>query len=206
LDATQWDDRYRTAREGQRVWSAVAPQLVQDTVSEWTPGRALDLATGEGRTAIWLAGQGWQVTGADFSSEAISQATDRARDAGLDVNWIVADATSWEPEERFDLITMMYLQLPAAVLTPLLAKVAGWLNPGGHLLVLSHDVANIETGAPGPRDPAVLHTPELLAGAVDASRIVRCETVRRYLATDPESAGDEKLAPYALDTILVATA
>jgi 2-polyprenyl-3-methyl-5-hydroxy-6-metoxy-1,4-benzoquinol methylase len=206
MDATQWDERYRTARDGQRVWSAVAPQLVQDTVAAWTPGRALDLATGEGRTALWLAGQGWQVTGADFSAEAIAQASEHGREAGLEVNWIVADATSWEPNERFDLITVMYLQLPAAELTPVLQKVAGWLNPGGHLLVLSHDVTNIETGAPGPKNPAVLHTPELLALAVDASRIVRCETVRRDLATDPESAGDEKLARYALDTILVATA
>jgi 2-polyprenyl-3-methyl-5-hydroxy-6-metoxy-1,4-benzoquinol methylase len=206
MDATQWDDRYRTARDGQRVWSAVAPQLVQETVSAWTPGRALDLATGEGRTAIWLAGKGWEVTGADFSAEAISQATEHGRDAGVDVNWTVADATSWEPNERFDLITVMYLQLPAAEITPVLQKVAGWLNPGGHLLVLSHDLKNSATGAPGPQNPDVLHTPELLAEAVDASRIVRCETVRRDLATDPESAGDEKLARYALDTILVATA
>ncbi|TFB91389.1 MULTISPECIES: bifunctional 2-polyprenyl-6-hydroxyphenol methylase/3-demethylubiquinol 3-O-methyltransferase UbiG [Cryobacterium] len=206
MDANEWDDRYRQAREGQdaRLWSALPAQLVQDTVTPWRAGRALDLATGDGRNAIWLAGRGWNVTGLDFSAEAIAQAGEHARAAGVDVTWLVADATTWQPEERFDLVTVMYLHLPEALFRTLLARALGWLAPGGHLLVLGHDRANIGAGGPGPGNPDILYTPELLASIVGPERVLRCETVSRDLATDPESPADT--GGVALDTILVATA
>ncbi|TFC17623.1 class I SAM-dependent methyltransferase [Cryobacterium algoritolerans] len=206
MDAHEWDDRYRQAREGHdaRLWSAVPAQLVQDTVAPWQPGRALDLATGDGRNAIWLAGRGWQVTGLDFSAEAIAQAGEHARAAGVHVDWLVADATTWQPEGRFDLVTVMYLHLPEVLFRTLLARMLGWLTPGGHLLVLGHDRANIGVGGPGPGNPDILYTPELLSSIVGPERVLRCETVSRDLATDPESPADT--GGVALDTVLVARA
>lgn len=217
MDATEWDTRYRLAREAQagragRLWSAVPAQIVQDTVSPFTPGRALDLATGDGRTAIWLAGHGWTVTAVDFSAEAIGQAEAHAADAGVSVDWEVGDATTWDPAgETFDLVTVMYLHLPEAALRSVLARAAGWLSPGGHLVALGHDRANLETGAPGPTNPDILYTPELLRSSIDpaslgACRVVRCETVRRDLATDPEAPGDGAAATFALDTLLIVEA
>ncbi|HSP76352.1 MAG TPA: class I SAM-dependent methyltransferase [Cryobacterium sp.] len=214
MDATEWDTRYRLAREAQagqagRLWSAVPAQIVQDTVGPWAPGRALDLATGDGRNAIWLAGRGWTVTAVDFSTEALGQAGAHAAEAGVSVDWQVGDATTWDPAgETYDLVTVMYLHLPEPALRSVLARAAGWLSPGGRLVVLGHDRANLETGAPGPRDPDILYTPELLQSSMDpaslgASRVVRCETIRRDLATDPEAPGDGDGAAYALDTLLV---
>lgn len=217
MDATEWDSRYRLAREASagragRLWSAVPAQIVQDTVSPFPPGRALDLATGDGRNAIWLAGHGWTVTAVDFSAEAIGQAGAHAAEAGVSVDWQVGDATVWEPAgESFDLITVIYLHLPEPALRAVLARAAGWLSPGGHLVALGHDRANLETGAPGPTDPDILYTPELLRSSIDpaslgACRVVRCETIRRDLATDPEAPGDRAAATFALDTLLVVEA
>ena len=206
-----WDERYREARRGRegRLWSAEPARIVTEAVSAWKPGSALDLATGDGRTAIWLATQGWQVTGVDFSAEAIALAGTHAADQGVQVNWLVADVLGWAPEDRFDLVTVMYLHLAEADLRRVLARAAGWVAPGGHLLVLGHDRANIAAGAPGPANPDVLYTPELLRSAVGAvvgaHGILRCETVRRDLATDPEGPEGSLAAGYALDTILVAT-
>jgi SAM-dependent methyltransferase len=206
MDASEWDIRYRLARESReaRLWSATPPQILRDTVASWPPGTALDLATGDGRTAIWLAREGWSVTAVDFSAEAIDQARTHAADAAVDVTWVVADATTWSPDERFDLVTVIYLHLSEEVLRRTLARAAEWVAPGGHLLLLGHDRTNVGTGAPGPTNPDVLYTPDLLRSAASALRIVRCETVRRDLATDPEAAGDGP--GYALDTVLVATA
>lgn len=206
MHANEWDDRYRQAREGHdaRLWSALPAQLVQDTVALWQPGRALDLATGDGRNAIWLAGRSWNVVGLDFSAEAIAQAREHARNAGVDVDWLVADATTWQPEERFDLVTVMYLHLPEALFRALLVRALGWLAPDGHLLVLGHDRANIAAGGPGPGNPDILYTPALLSSIVGPERVLRCETVSRDLTTDPESPADT--GGTALDTILVATA
>jgi len=206
MDAHEWDIRYRQARDGQdaRLWSALPAQLVQDTVAPWKPGRALDLATGDGRNAIWLAGRGWNVTGLDFSAEAIAQAAEHATASGVDVDWLVADATTWQPGERFDLVTVMYLHLPEALLRTLLTRALDWLAPGGHLLVLGHDRANIAAGGHGPGNPDILYTPELLSSIAGPEHILRCETVNRDMAADPESPADT--GGVALDTILVATA
>ena len=157
-DASVWDERYRQARGGRegRLWSAQPARIVTDAVSAWKPGTALDLATGDGRTAIWLATQGWSVTGVDFSAEAIELAGTHAADQGVLVNWLVADVVSWAPEDRFDLVTVMYLHLAEEDLRRVLARAAGRVAPGGHLLVLGHDRANIGTGAPGPTNPDVL--------------------------------------------------
>ena len=216
MGASAWDARYREAGRGAgtRLWSALPPGIVLDTVSGWAPGRALDLATGDGRTAIWLATQGWSVTGVDFSAEAIGLARTHADDAGAEVTWLVADAVSWAPEERFDLVTMMYLHLPEADIRRVLARAAGWVAPGGHLLVVGHDRLNLGTGAPGPGNPDILYAPEILRSSVSDLDVLRCETVRRDLDTDPEGPDAPRTdgsrtdaAPrYALDTILVASA
>ncbi|WBM80225.1 class I SAM-dependent methyltransferase [Cryobacterium breve] len=205
MDANEWDSRYRQAQDGDhaRLWSAMPAKLVQDIVAPWTPGRALDLASGDGRNAIWLANRGWHVTGLDFSAEAIAQAREHARAAGVDVDWLVADATTWQTEERFDLVTVMYLHLPEELFRIVLARALGWLAPGGHLLVLGHDRGNINAGGPGPGNPDILYTPELLSSIVGQERILRCETVSRDLATDPESPADHA-GGVALDTVLVA--
>ena len=215
MDAAEWDTRYRLAREAQpgqasRLWSALPAQIVQDTVTPWTPARALDLATGDGRNAIWLAGHGWSVTAVDFSAEAIGQAGAHAAESGVSVDWQVGDATTWDPAgDTFDLITVMYLHLPEPALRAVLARASGWLSPGGHLVVLGHDRSNLGTGAPGPGNPDILYTPELLRSSINpaslgATQVVRCETIRRDLATDPEAPGDG--AGFALDTLLVVEA
>src|ERR1700761_7782455 len=75
-----WDERY--AGEG-KVWSGRPnPQLVAE-VSGIEPGTALDVGCGEGGDVIWLAEQGWRVTGADFSANGLARAARHADEAGV---------------------------------------------------------------------------------------------------------------------------
>ena len=67
MDSQGWNDRY--ARKD-LVWSADPNALVAAETAVLSPGRALDLASGEGRNAIWLAERGWRVTAVDFSAVA----------------------------------------------------------------------------------------------------------------------------------------
>ncbi len=64
MDSRAWDERYAAS---ELVWSSTPNQFVAAEVADLTPGRALDLAAGEGRNALWLAERGWQVTAVDFS-------------------------------------------------------------------------------------------------------------------------------------------
>src|SRR5215217_7896374 len=72
-----WDRRYAEPR---LVWSAEPNRFVVEEVADLPPGRALDLACGEGRNALWLAARGWDVTGVDFSGVAVGKARRMAAD------------------------------------------------------------------------------------------------------------------------------
>jgi SAM-dependent methyltransferase len=164
---------------------------VERVVGGWPPGTALDLGAGEGRHALWLAERGWRVTAVDFSSVGIERGRVLARERGLDVDWVVADATTWTPEEgrTHDLVLVAYLHLPEDVLS----RAARWLAPGGALVVVGHALRNLTEGVGGPQDPAILHTTEQLRAAATGLDVERCEEVVR--ATDT---GD------AIDVVLVA--
>src|SRR5574337_1309843 len=110
MDRYAWDERY-AAHE--LVWSAEPNVFVAEVTGGLAPGRALDLACGEGRNAIWLAGLGWRVTGADFSDVALGKAAELAASRGVEVDWVVADVLEYEPQRRaYDLVAMLYLHLP----------------------------------------------------------------------------------------------
>jgi SAM-dependent methyltransferase len=183
-----WDERYAAA---ERVWSAGPNREVAAIVAQWPPGRAVDLGAGEGRHALWLAELGWQVTAVDFSAVGIDRGREEARRRGLDLDWVVADVTEWEPApgKELDLVLIAYLHIPQDVLS----RVTRWLAPGGALVVVGHALRNLTEGVGGPQDPAILHTTEQLKAAAQGLEVVRCEEVLR--STD---AGE------AIDVVLVA--
>lgn len=84
-------------------------QLLVDAVRGVAPGTALDVAMGEGRNAIYLASQGWKVTGIDISDEGIRIAKENAAKRGLSIEALDADMDTWDfGRERWDLVTMIY--------------------------------------------------------------------------------------------------
>ena len=89
-----WNERYRRA---ELLWTAEPNRLFAAEVGELVRGRALDLACGEGRNAVWLAERGWTVTAVDFSDVAIEKAARLAASRGVHVEWVVADVTGYEP-------------------------------------------------------------------------------------------------------------
>ena len=183
-DAASWDARYAAAaQEDSTVWSTTPNATVEAVLGGVRPGTAVDLAAGEGRNAIWLAGRGWDVTAVDFSSAGVDIGRRRAAAAGVDVTWVVGDVTRWAPPAPVDLVLLAYLQLPGPVLVPLLARAATWLRPGGRLLVVGHDRDNLDRGVGGPQDPAVLHTVDMLREGAAGLVVDRCEQVARPVQT-----------------------
>ena len=163
-----WDERYAG-----RAWLREPSSTVVDAVQGLAPGRAVDLGGGTGRHALWLAGHGWEVTSVDFS--AVGSAQGRATDPAGRVDWVVADVAAWQPSGPVDLVLVAYVQLGVAGLR----RAAGWLAPGGRLVVVGHALRNLADGVHGPRDPAHLQTEDLLrAGARDLV-VERLEEVLR---------------------------
>ncbi len=121
MDAEGWNSRYAST---ELVWSAAPNVFVEEELSYLPPGRALDLACGEGRNALWLAQRGWDVTAVDFSKVAIKKGRNierMRRTSGRPgvassfgyIHWKVADATTFTSERDFDVVVMAYVQLPA---------------------------------------------------------------------------------------------
>ena len=112
MSAADWDSRYSGS---DLIWGAAPNIWVEQETAGLPAGRAVDLACGEGRNSIWLAGRGWQVTGVDFSAAALAKAETLARgsEPPVAVHWECADATTFRSAAPFDLAVLAYLQLPA---------------------------------------------------------------------------------------------
>ena len=174
-------ERWNRRWAGERANAATTPSafLIAETET-LPPGRALDLACGAGRNAVWLARRGWRVTGVDFSDVALQAARGLAASAGVDVEWIEADAVTWPAESRaYDLVAVMYLQLPAAERRAALARAAAAVRPGGTLLVVGHDLLNLTEGVGGPTQADVLFTPDDVAAEIGGLVVEKSERVRR---------------------------
>jgi SAM-dependent methyltransferase len=179
VDAEAWDERYRTS---ELMWSAGPNQFVEAELADLPAGRAVDLAAGEGRNAIWLARHGWQVTAVDFSQVALDKGRQIAGD--LPVAWVCADATTWREDASYDVSLLAYLQLPAAERLAAHRNAFAALRTGGTLLVVAHDSTNLAEGTGGPQDPDVLLTAEDVLADLDGAsyEVVRAERVAREVA------------------------
>ncbi|QKW39137.1 class I SAM-dependent methyltransferase [Actinomadura sp. NAK00032] len=139
FDKDYWERRWRDgAAAGPMGGSPPNPYLARE-IGELTPGTALDAGCGAGAEAIWLAARGWRVTAVDISSEALARAAERAAAAGASegLRWVEADLGTWAPDERFDLVTTHYAH-PATPQLEFYDRIAGWVAPGGTLLIVGH--------------------------------------------------------------------
>ncbi len=177
MDRHAWDDRYR---DREWLWTTDANRFVVQETAGLTPGRALDLAAGEGRNAVWLAKQGWEVTAVDFSGVALGRASDLAAREGVTITTVEADLREYTPVVgAFDLVLLSYLHLPPVFFRDVLARASDSLAPGGTLVIIGHDLSNIEQGYGGPQSPEVLYTPDSLVTDLGDLEIVKAEKVDR---------------------------
>lgn len=182
-----WDARYS---QSEQIWSGNPNALLVTEATPLEPGTALDLGSGEGGDAIWLAARGWHVTGTDISQVALDRAARHAADAG------VADRIAWEqhdlgvsfPKGTFDLVSAQFLHswgdMPRE---QILRTAAAAVAPGGTLLIVSHAGSGEGHGHSHVRFPTpqeVLDGLELVDGEWE---VLRCEEVERPQTgpTDP---------------------
>lgn len=196
MTASAWDERYA---EQPDLGHPATNEFVVALLADVAPGAALDLGAGSGRNAVWLAERGWQVRAVDFSEVGLASARELANQRGVTIETELADVTDYEPDPgQWDLVLISYLQLPTDQRHDVLARAAHWVRPGGRLLVIAHDRANIDRGYGGPRSAEVSYTPDDTVDALDGLHIERAETVERRVETD---AGPR----IALDTLVLAT-
>lgn len=124
-------------RSNSRAFSHDPNRLLVETVSALPPGKALDVAMGEGRNAVYLATRGWDVTGFDVSQEALRQANARAGKAGVPIRALPGTSETFPyGREQWDLIVLSYAFAP--IEDPgYVRRIRDSLKPGG-MVVFEH--------------------------------------------------------------------
>lgn len=152
FDKTYWEDHWAPATAGEGQNLPVNPYLPAET-AHLPRGTALDAGCGTGTEALWLAEQGWTVTGADISASALAAAAGHPDTAGLAerIEWIEADLTHWEPFRRWDLVSTHYAH-PEIGQLAFYQRLASWVAPGGTLLIVGHLHDHGHHGHPHPED------------------------------------------------------
>ena len=177
----EWEERYQRPD----YWAGVEPSAFLREMLPFLPrGPVLDLACGEGRNAVYLAAQGWQVTGVDWSPAGLEKATALAlahglratRLAGIEVagpgtrlGLAVVDLEKAAlPVERFDVVLCVnYLQ------RSLFSAIERALRPGGVLLYQAYTLEQLQFDG-GPRSPEFLLRPGELCAAFPRLRTLFC--------------------------------
>jgi SAM-dependent methyltransferase len=165
-----------------KQWWQAAPLLhrfVQDIMPRYQvqAGKGLDLACGAGRDLIYLAQQGWEMTGVDWSEDSIQRVQQLAKSQNLIVHTLLRDLETDRhplpelPEASFDLICVArYLHRP---LFPLLRNL---LKPGGFLIYQTFMQGCEQTAIGRPRNPKFLLAPHELAEHFNGFDLVLDET------------------------------
>jgi SAM-dependent methyltransferase len=189
MSKEKWNRRY-AEREADSPGEP-NPVLVEETAS-LTPGRALDLAAGDGRHGLFLAAEGWRVTCVDFSETAVERGRRFAGTAGFGdrLDWVHADLTAYTPDPgAFDLVTIIFLHIPWQEMQEVIRKGAAALAPGGTFLLLGHHRENIGRCAGGPQNPDVLYTEEDVSKVLDGLGWIKIER-REKVERQPKHAGE----------------
>src|ERR1700712_3817746 len=165
--AAVWGQRY----SGEDYAYGLAPNaFLASRRAYLTPGMtALVPGDGEGRNGVWLAEQGLVVDTLDLSPEGVAKAHRLAAQRGVTVNAVEADVLRWDwPEQRYDLIALMYLHLLAPDRREVHARAMAALKPGGRIVIEAFtpdQIARQQAGARGgPRYAALLYRAEDLRG------------------------------------------
>jgi SAM-dependent methyltransferase len=201
--AQYWNDRYAS---GSQIWSGNANPRLVEHAENLTPGTALDVGSGEGADAIWLASRGWQVTAVDISTVALERAAAHAgatapAEAAGRIQWQQADLLAWSPPaEQFDLVSAQFMHLPAEALRALHERLAAAVSPGGTLLLVGHHHTDLDGPLKRPHSPSLFFLAEEVATRLDPAQwqIQRTDTIPR------EVRGPDGNLVTIHDTVLVA--
>lgn len=183
-----WEERYSGPAP---TWSGRPNDTLVQETRDLPPGRALDVAAGEGGDALWLAEQGWHVTATDWAAAGLARGEAAAAERGVAdrVVWRqadIVDGTGWG-DETYDLVTSHYLHLPPDLRTAAVRRMASFVSPGGTLLVVGHHARDLRTTMPRPDVPELFTDADEIAALLDPAQweVVTVDA-RAHEATDPD--------------------
>ena len=155
MSSTFWDERY----SGEGLVYGAAPNEFLAGVADRLPkaGRALDIGAGEGRNALFLASRGLDVLAVDQSEVGMRKAARLAGERGLALRVQAVDLREFDAAPgSFDVVSSIFVHLPADLRARVHGRLRSWLRPGGVFVLEAYAPDQIARGTGGPKDPALL--------------------------------------------------
>jgi len=167
--------------------------FVRTAAGRWLEARSsiLDLGAGEGRNAVFLAGEGHRVTAADFSAVGLKKTTRLAERRCVDIATRHVDVRSWSPDRTWDAVVTTFLHLPADQRGDLYNLLQGLVRPGGRIVSEwfrpEQRTDGYESG--GPPDVTMMVTVDELRSHFSERGILHLETAHPVLDEGPHHQG-----------------
>jgi SAM-dependent methyltransferase len=169
-ERARWNEAFRSGTG----FNLQPNKFLMEVAKTRKPGLALDMGVGQGRNALFLASQGWKVTGVDISDEGVRIAQEAAKTAGLTLETVVQDADAWDwGTDKWDLVCLIYMGGQEWV-----GKVRQSLKKGGVVVLeyfMASDVASLGIGGFKPGE-----LPELFKDGFKVLRYEEVEDVADY--------------------------
>ena len=143
-----WDERYGTE---EYVYGKDPNEFLANAVENIPKGKVLCVAEGEGRNAVFLAEQGYEVTAVDASSVGLAKARKLAEERGVNITTIVSDLADFNIDpDSWDGVVSIFAHVPPLLRKQLHSKIVKGLRPGGVLVLESYrpDQLKYKTGGP----------------------------------------------------------
>lgn len=140
------------------LWSGKVNPVLEEVMSGYQPGLAVDAGAGEGGDTLWLARHGWRVVALEASSvgiyRGVSEAAKHTSESGepLDIDWRVWDLErSWPVAHAgADAVSLQFIHTDGHARQRIWAHAVDAVAPGGTLLIVGHDPRDAEAGIPRP--------------------------------------------------------
>jgi 2-polyprenyl-3-methyl-5-hydroxy-6-metoxy-1,4-benzoquinol methylase len=172
-----WDKRYS---ESGYAYGTAPNNYVDEMVDKLPKGRALCLAEGEGRNAVFLAERGWDVEAVDLSEVGLTKARKLAGERGVGITTTALDLAHLDVEgESYDVIVSIFAHVPPPVRKHVHAQVLKGLKKGGAFLLEAYTVEQLELKTGGPPVAELMMSLDILRDELDGLRFEHAAELQR---------------------------
>lgn len=191
-DKEFWDQRYNS--DSYLYGKNPNDFLVENLVRLKSGGRILCLSEGEGRNAVYLALNGFQVTCVDLSSVAKEKALKLAAKNKVKIEYDVSDLNDYDlGEEKWDGIISIFGHTPPIVRQQLHQDIKKALKIGGTFLLEGYGIEQLKYDSGGPKDKDMLYTTEEFETDFDSLHIQVLRSVVREISEGAAHSGDSSV-------------
>ena len=175
-----WDERYSSI---EFVYGTEPNIFFKDELDKLKTGNILLLGEGEGRNAVYAAGQGWKVDAVDFSTIEKEKALKLAYENNVKINYDVASLADYTFKlKNYDAIAIIYLHLKPKIRSKIHSQVFNSLKSNGILILEVFEKDQLGRNSGGPQNIDMLYSKEEIKKDFEKMRISLLE--KKIIALD----------------------